>query len=356
MKRIDLKQKVSILSINILMITSVFITQLIALVLAGILIIIFLRIGVIPMGVEESMSDAGRVIVFMFLGSMVIGTSITVFVSRYQMKSVEKLIHKMRLLAAGNYKTRIKYKKPFNKLPPVKAITDSFNILAEELEHTEMLRSNFVNNFSHEFKTPISSIAGFANLVRNGDLTDEERNEYLEIIESESGRLSQFTTNILNMTRVENQIILSEKTTFSLSEQIRFCFILLEDKWSRKNQDFQLEFGEHTITANEELLKHVWVNLLENAIKFAPYDGRVAVTISETGDEIAVCVSNTGSEIPKDKQARIFSKFYQVDESHSSAGNGIGLSIVKKVVELHDGKINVGSGDGKTEFTVILPK
>ncbi len=355
-KKIDLKEKVSLLSFNVFMTTSVFVTLYITLVLAGALVIFLMRIGVISLEVEETIPDAKRVIVFMSLCSILIGTFITALVSRYEMRPVDKLVQKMRMLAAGNYKTRIECNKPFDELPPVKAITDSFNILADELEHTEMLRSDFINNFSHEFKTPISSIAGFANLARNGNLTEDERNQYLEIIERESRRLAQLATNVLNMTRVENQTILTERSTFSLSEQIRSCFILLEDKWSQKDQDFQLEFGEYTITANEELLKHVWMNLMDNAIKFAPYDGKIAVTIAETEHIITVCVSNTGSEIPENARSRIFNKFYQADESHSSAGNGIGLSIVKKVVELHDGEIDVESGNGKTSFTVKLPK
>ncbi len=355
-KKIDLKEQVSLLSFHVITTVAVFITQYTTLLISGVLIIFLMRIGVISLEVEEMLPDAERIIIFMSFGSILIGTSLTAFFSRYQMRPVDKLVQKMRTLAAGNYKTRIEYKRPFDELPPVKAITDSFNILADELEHTEMLRSDFINNFSHEFKTPISSIAGFANLVRNGDLTDEQRNEYLEIIERESRRLAQLATNILNMTRVENQTILSERSTFNLSEQIRSCFILLEDQWSQKDQDFQLEFGEYFITANEELLKHVWMNLMDNAIKFAPYDGQIAVTIAETERMITVCVSNTGSEIPEDARSRIFNKFYQADESHASAGNGIGLSIVKKVVELHDGEINVESKNGKTSFTVKLPK
>lgn len=355
-KETDLQQRVSTLSLNIALTIIVFLTLCAALLISVLVVMLLVRLGVINTAVTEAGTGTKQIVAFLCLFSLIIGTGITAAISRFPIKPVDRLVTKLRLLASGNYSTRICRRKPYGGLPPVRAIEDSFNILAEELEHTEMLRSDFINSFSHEFKTPISSIAGFANLARSGDLTDAQRNAYLEIIEAESRRLAQLATNIMHLTRVENQSILTEKTIFNLSEQIRACFILLEDKWSRKAQDFQLEFDEHTITANEELLKHVWMNLMDNAIKFAPTDGVITVTIEETADRISVCVSNTGSEIPPEAQKRIFNKFYQADESHASAGNGIGLSVVKRVVELHGGEIEVQSGHGVTSFTVILPK
>lgn len=355
-KEVDLKERVSTLSLNIVMTAMIFGIFLITLLVTAVMVVLFVHFGVIDVEIKEMLPVYKRIVLFMSLSSVVLGTSLAGFISRFPMRPVKTLVDHLRVLAAGNYKSRICYKKPFSELSPVKAIVDSCNTLAEELENTEILRSDFINNFSHEFKTPISSIAGFANLAQNGDLTEEERNEYLAVIEREARRLAQLATNILDLTRVENQTILTEKTSFNLSEQIRSCFVLLEDKWSQKDQDFRLEFDEHYITANEPLLKHIWMNLLDNAIKFAPYDGTIAVTIQERDGQIAVCVSNTGSEIPEDAKKRIFHKFYQADESHASAGNGIGLSIVKRVVELHNGEINVESGDGLTSFTVVLPK
>lgn len=151
--------------------------------------------------------------------------------------------------------------------------------MAEELENTQMLRSDFINNFSHEFKTPIVSIAGFAKLLRRGNLTDAQKEEYLAIIEEESLRLAAMATNVMNLTKVENQTILTDLTTFNLSEQIRACVLLLEEKWSRKELDLDLEFPEYTIRANEELLKQVWINLLDNAIKYSPNYGEIGVRI-----------------------------------------------------------------------------
>jgi signal transduction histidine kinase len=262
----------------------------------------------------------------------------------------------MNRLAQGDFETRIESKGMLSNHPAVKGINDSFNKLAEELENTEMLRGDFINNFSHEFKTPIVSIAGFAKLLKRGNLTEEQRQAYLDSIEEESLRLSYMATNVLNLTKVENQTILSEVTSFNLSEQVRSAVLLLEAKWSEKNIDLQLDFDEHTVEGNEELLKQVWINLMDNAVKFSPRCGAVLLDVTEEGSTVRVTVSNTGPEIPPEKREKIFGKFYQGDESHATEGNGIGLAIVKRVVDLHGGTVEITCKDGMTSFTVTLPR
>ena len=228
--------------------------------------------------------------------------------------------------------------------------------MAEELENTELLRNDFINNFSHEFKTPIVSITGLANLLEGGNLTEEQRVQYARAIREESMRLSSMASNILNLTKIENQTILTDITQFNISEQIRSAVLLLEEKWTAKNIDLQIELNEFEIEANEELLKQVWINLIDNAVKFAPIGGMVRLEIDDKGDKLCAKVSNTGSDIPYDKQEKIFNKFYQADESHATMGNGIGLAIVKGIVDLHCGAIEVNSENGLTMFSVILPK
>ena len=169
-------------------------------------------------------------------------------------------------------------------------------------------------------------------------------------------RLSYMATNVLNMTKVENQTILTDVSRYNLSEQVRSAVLLLETKWARKNIDLQLDFDEFDIEANEELLKQVWINLVDNAVKFVPRCGTVSLDVIDAGDNLRVMISNTGREIPKEKQEKIWGKFYQADESHAQEGNGIGLAIVKRIVELHDGNVFVKSENGMTTFTVELPK
>lgn len=322
----------------------------------GITMWVLVKVGALSITSGTHVSYLARFGVLSLLVSLPVGILISVAVSQMPMKPVRDLINAMDALASGNYKTRFSIGPISRKYPPLVKISESFNQMAQELENTEMLRSDFINNFSHEFKTPIVSIAGFAKLLRRGNPTQEQQKEYLSVIEQESLRLSYMATNVLNLTRVENQTILTNLTEYNLSEQIRSCILLLENKWSQKDIDLMLNFGEYNITANEELLKQVWINLLDNAFKFSPRYQTVEIEITEKENTLSVSIMNSGSEIPREKQELIFNKFYQADESHSTKGNGVGLAIVKRVVALHGGTIQVESADHITTFTVELPK
>lgn len=312
------------------------------------------RLGIIEMsGGQVGLPELLR---FLICVSLIIGFLLASLTGRIALKPIKRMIDQLDRLASGDFKARLHFGKPIADHPAFRQVETSFNRAAEELEHTEMLRSDFINNFSHEFKTPIVSIAGFAKLLRRGNLTDEQKEEYLEVIEEESLRLSAMANNVLNLTRVENRTILTEVTRFNLSEQIRGAVLLLAEKWMPKDLYMDMQFGEQMICANEELLKQVWINLLDNAIKFSEPKGTVSVAVAESGGLLSVAVSNHGRDIPKDCIAHIFNKFYQADESHSSEGNGIGLAVVKKVCELHGGTVSVESGNGTTTFTVSLPK
>lgn len=316
---------------------------------------VLVSLNVIPTTVEGR-AEPKYVLQFMAIINLVTGVFLIATTGRLALKYVNRIINQMNRLASGDFKARLSLETPLNRHPTVVEITNSFNKMAEELENTEMLRADFINNFSHEFKTPIVSIAGFAKLLKHGKLSEEQKKEYIDIIEEESMRLSTMATNVLNLTKVENQTILTNVTVFNLSEQLRNCVLLLEPRWTKRNIDFQIEFDEHIIMANEELLKQVWINLIDNAIKYSIDYGTVKISVEEREKTIAVSVLNVGSDIPVEQQKRIFNKFYQVDESHASEGNGIGLALVKHIVGLHNGTVSVNSGQNITVFTVELPK
>ena len=294
------------------------------------------------------------ILVFIAITTIVLFISL-VFLGRFPLKPVNDFINQMNRLSSGDFKARLRFGGFLSKNRTFRELEESFNELAEELENTEMLRADFINNFSHEFKTPIVSIAGLAKLVNKGDISDEEKKSYLLAIETESMRLANMATNVLNLTKVENQTILTDVNTYNISEQIRTCVLLLENQWSSKNIELSLDFDEYEIKANEELMKQVFINLLDNAIKFSPEGGCVSVEIFEDASFLSVAIKNSGDEIPKDKIDKIFNKFYQADESHAAKGNGVGLAIVKKIVKLHTGKISVRSEGGQTTFTLTLP-
>ena len=322
-------------------------------VIVAAVIVILIHRDVLRVGHSPLQSDL--IVGAIVLASIVLGTLLTGALSRIPLGPVNKVINAMNRLAAGDFRTRLHFGGKLSGLPIARELTDSFNTMASELENTEVLRSDFINNFSHEFKTPIVSITGFAKLLKRGNLTPEEQKEYLDIIESESLRLSVMATNVLNLTKVENQSILTDVTRYNLSEQIRNCVLLLEPKWSKKGIEWDMEFDEHMISGSRQLLQEVWLNLIDNAVKFSPENGSVTMALLERDSAILFSITNDGAEIPAESGELVFRKFYQVDRSHGTEGNGIGLAVVKRVVELHGGKVSAKSSGGKTTVTVLLP-
>lgn len=332
----------------------VFIILVITMFLVGLVMVLLVQTQLLA---ETSLVNFRHMPIIVFaIVSIIIGTLVATLLSSIPLKPVHRLIEGMNQLANGNFDARVALGN--NRL--AKSLEESFNRMAEELGHTEMLRSDFVNNFSHEFKTPIMSIRGFAKLLQKGRLPEEKQAEYLGIIVDEMTRLADLSTNALNLTKIENQIILTDLSFFNLSEQLRNAILLLEQKWTHKQQTILPEFDEFIIHANEELLKQVWINLLDNAIKFAPEHSSIRLTIQSIENEAAeiftqVNIYNSGPVIEEDNLRKLFNKYWQADTSHAGTGSGIGLSIAKSVVDLHQGQILVDSRFEWTLFSVILP-
>ena len=341
-------------SLMLLFLLALFLVLLVAIGLTAAVISVLVYFGVFAS--ESGDISVRHIILYMSLSTLLMGYILIFVVGRIIARQASNVIDQLGRLASGDYKARLDFGSTLNNYSAFRDISAGFEKMAEELENTEMLRTDFINNFSHEFKTPIVSIAGFAKLLKRGNLTEEQRQKYLDAIEEESMRLSYMATNVLNMTKVENQTILTDVTAFNLSEQIRSAVLLLEGKWSKKDIELDLSFDEYTVEANEELLKQVWINLIDNAVKFVPEGGTVSIGVEDKGDMLLISVSNTGSEIPPEKIDKVFNKFYKAEESRASEGNGIGLAIVKRIVELHDGEISVLSKENKTTFSVGLPK
>lgn len=348
----DGRRKEHRLSLTLFLAFIVFSILVVALSLAVLLVYLLVKLGVIAS--TDQQVDFGSVLLFVSLISLIIGSAITVLLGKFPLKPINRLVTGMNRLADGEFEARLEYGRPLENYPVFAEIAESFNKMAEQLENTEMLRSDFINNFSHEFKTPIVSIAGFAELLEGAVLSEDERAQYIGAIREESRRLASMATKVLELTKVENQSILTDLSRFNVSEQLRSALVLLEGKWSGLPIEIDFDFGEHYTVGNEELLKQVWINLLDNAIKFT--DGRIAARITPAGRELRVDISNTGAPIPEEKQRFIFNKFYQADESHSTMGNGVGLAIVKRIAELHGGSVSVKCEGGVTTFSVCLPR
>ncbi len=289
-----------------------------------------------------------------FISSTIIGTGVSLFVTKHFFKPLDGIIRSQKKVANGDFTARV---TPPKSDTIITDLVKGFNSMTEELGSTEMFRNDFINNFSHEFKTPIVSIKGFAKQLQNDDISDEQKKEYIDIIVNESDRLASMSSNILLLTKFENQQMVTDKTEFYLDEQIRNCILLLEKEWSRKNIDFDLELSEVRYFSNEEMLSHVWLNILGNAVKFTPENGIIRIRCYADDSFATVKITDNGIGMDDKTQKHIFDKFYQGDASHKSNGNGLGLPLAKRVVTLCGGKINVKSQIGKgTTFVIRLPK
>ena len=237
-------------------------------------------------------------------------------------------------------------------------LAESFNRMARELRSMESLRQDFISNVSHEIQSPLTSIGGFATLLKNAALQDEERTRYLEIIETECGRLSKLSENLLKLSTLESLNTPSEPRSYRLDRQIENVVLMLEPQWAAKDLAPELSLDRAPFSGDEDLLSQVWINLLHNAIKFSPVGGTVGISLSRGPGNVLFRISDEGIGIPPEEQLHIFERFYKVDKSRDRAigGSGLGLALARKIVDMHGGKISVESRPGKgAAFAVELP-
>lgn len=287
--------------------------------------------------------------------SILTGTYAASFISRRLLKPLHAMIAATEKITEGDYSTRLDFEHI--SIQEFEQLGEKFNRMAEELGSVEMLRNDFINDFSHEFNTPINSIQGFATLLKQKNLTEEEQNDYLDRIISGSDRLSTLAANVLNLSKIEQQTILTHKEKINVTEQIRRIIAMLSIRWEKKEIDFDFDCSEHFLTGNEEFLDHLWLNLLDNAIKYSPQKSSIIVNISEIGNNIRVIITDHGKGIAEDALPHIFDKFYRSKSSRAVPGTGLGLTIAHKVIVLHRGTIQVNSSSGNgTAFTITLPK
>ena len=275
---------------------------------------------------------------------------------------VRELVRKLRAIiedenaflagmAAGDFTVRIPAPK---RMDEIGSLIESFNTMTRELGSVEMLRSNFVSDISHEFKTPLTAIEGYAKLLE-GDCSPEERREYVGTITDETRRLSVLVANILMINRLDKGNIPSERHPVRIDEQIRHALALCEAGWTGKNLELDLELDEIYFAGYESLLMQVWANLIDNAVKFSPDGGRISLALHQKGERVVFVICNDGDNIPEESRPHLFEQFYKADPSRGGEGNGLGLSIVKRVAELHGGEVSVENLPGSgVRFTIFL--
>lgn len=282
-----------------------------------------------------------------------IGSVLSVLCVRTIMRPLLLLMDAFDEVSMGNYAVRV----PTKGFLRLMKIGKRFNQMAEQLGNVEILQNEFIDNFSHEFKTPLASMNGFAELLKQDDLPSDQRKEYAEIISSEAKRLSKLSTTVLLLSKVEKQTMLTNVTDCNITEQVRRCIALLDAAWSAKGLDIILNAKEITIPGNEHLLAEIWLNLFDNAIKFSEDNAPLQIDIYDDDVAAHVVFRNTGNPMNEVTKKRMFDKFYQQDSAHATQGYGLGLPIVKKIVDLHGGEIRLPDAeDFATAIEVVLPK
>lgn len=293
------------------------------------------------------------VLVFSYLSS----AAFSIIINRNVFTPLKKLTQVTKEVAEGNYDVNLDgITNLFTEKSDLGSLVDAFEDMTHELSSTEIFRNDFIHNFSHEFKTPIISISGFAKQLYKGDLTPEQQTEFAKIIMDESQHLATMSSNVLLLSKLESQEIISDKESFPLDEQLRTCMLLFEEQWSEKNISIDMDLDEINYYQNKDLLYHVWVNLIGNAVKFTPESGSITVKCKSATGRVVVTISDDGIGMDEETKKHLFEKFYQGDTSHATSGNGLGLSLVKRIIDMMGGRITVESETKKgSTFTVSLP-
>lgn len=297
---------------------------------------------------EVQLSPVLWVLVFSIILSCVLGG----FLSALFFTPIARLSRAMRQVQGGDFSIRMENPTYIRE---VRDLYENFNLMTRELEATEIIQSDFVSNVSHEFKTPINAIEGYAMLLQDGQRSEEQA-LYVKKILLNTRRLSELVGNVLLLSKVDHQAIDGNTSRFRLDEQIRSALLLLESKWTERETEFDVELESIEFTGNESMLLHVWSNLIDNAIKYGPRGGLITLRLREEAGQAVFTIEDCGPGIPESHQPHIFDKFYQVESSRTTEGNGLGLALTKRVLDVCSGTIAVENlPTAGCRFTVKLP-
>lgn len=338
----------------------------IALVLVAILTVIEFSVFVVPTMqdklIEINIHDKEQIDSLIYITRKICGfvilniVIISAVLVRINLKNIfrpiEQINEATKKVALGEYDIELETKRE----DEIGELTNNFNKMTRGLKSTENLQKEFINNVSHEIKTPVSSIEGFAKFLKDKNLTDEEREEYANIIIEEAKRLENLTGKILKLSKLNNQEIITNKQEIEVAEQIRKAISLLEPKWSKKDIKINVSLEEKIFLGDEDLIFQVWVNIIDNAIKFSNAGENIDIKVYEKDSDINVEIKDHGIGMKEEELEKVYDRFYQIDRSHSKEGSGLGLAIVKRIVELSEGKIEIKSKENKgTTVIVKLP-
>lgn len=347
----QIKKRSKFYSLTFRIVSYMFILMLITMTIAITLMAVFYYSGIVDSGSAPAISPVLLIIILILISSL-IGCLLSVALYSLTFKDLNVFQTAMGKVAHGDFSVSL----PENDDGYMHDLNCGFNAMVKSLKSIETLKTDFISDFSHEFKTPIASIYGFAKLLKKGGLTEEERREYIDIIITESNRLSRLAQNTLFMSRLENHETVYEKKLYSLDEQLRKCALMFQSDMDAKHIDLSLSGESVEYYGSEDLVQQMWINLIGNAVKFTPHEGTIEISVSSESNRVTVSVRDSGIGMSEQTQKRIFDKFWQGDESRSVSGNGLGLSIVSKILQLTNGRIEVRSKVNEgSEFIVTLP-
>ena len=283
---------------------------------------------------------------------LLIGILVTSQLSKYFFNPIKKLRVAMDKVADGDFSVRLEEKSSSKE---IMEIYTGFNLMAHELSSTEILQTDFVSNVSHEFKTPINAIEGYSTLLQDADNLDQTQREYIDKILFNTQRLSSLVGSILLLSKLENQQIPTNQTEYRLDEQIRQSVVALESAWVQKDIELDVELDRVSYLGNEQMMRHVWDNLISNAVKFSPQGGIVKLHLAKKARKLIFTIEDQGPGLSEDAQKHIFDKFYQADSSHKQEGSGLGLALAKHILTIEKGQISAENiPNGGCRFTVTL--
>lgn len=304
------------------------------------------------LGYVFGIKTAALLLIWFITFNIIIGYSLTFYLGKLFFEPITKLSNAMDKVSEGNFDIRLETKSPFRE---IRQMYENFNLMTKELGATEILQTDFVSNVSHEFKTPINAIEGYTTLLQCNPNCNEEERGYTEKILFNTKRLSTLVGNILLLSKVDNKAIRSNVKTYRLDEQIRQSVLSFEREWEEKDIELDVDLDEIEYTGNENLMFHVWNNIIGNAIKFNPVGGLLKIRLYEERENIVCTIEDSGPGIDEDSFKHLFDKFYQSDSSHKEEGNGLGLALVKNILTIQGGEVFAENrSEGGAKFTVIL--
>jgi two-component system phosphate regulon sensor histidine kinase PhoR len=315
--------------------------------------IVYSTYQLFPFHLSDYLRHMAAVIISLLIMGLV-GYLISLFTRSRHRNLYHEVLDALKRIAKGDFNVYLKtdQRNQFTHL------IEHINHMAKQLKQIEEMRQEFISNVSHEIQSPLTSIMGFAQALQYDQLTNEERSHYLNIIETESRRLSKLSDNLLKLTSLESEHHPFEPRSYRLDQQLRNIILACEPIWMEKEMDMDISLAKVTIVADEDLMSQVWTNLIHNSIKFTPRLGRIRIHLEQVDGNTIIKISDTGIGISKKDQVHVFERFYKADKARerSKGGSGLGLSIAKKIIEIHEGTIYVESEEGRgTVFTISIP-